>query len=174
MSTFKNAPNLWSEVIPINFHVDYWDYLGWKDPFAMKIFTDRQRRYYHLGHTQNIATPEFVVNGRGWNGWFRRQALSHKVFRTDETLEVTIKDEVAKITVENSDKEVLYAHVAILGFGIETDIKRGENRGRKLIHDFVVIGYKKIKLDHKGSNFEVTTQLPNTVDVEKDKTANVI
>src|ERR1041385_865018 len=45
MSALKNQPRLWQDIVPIAFHVDYWDRLGWRDPFASKLWTDRQAHY---------------------------------------------------------------------------------------------------------------------------------
>ncbi len=45
LSTLKDHPALWQQLVPIAFHVDYWDYIGWKDRFARAEFTDRQRRF---------------------------------------------------------------------------------------------------------------------------------
>src|SRR4051794_39959317 len=45
MSGLKNEPRLWQDIVPIAFHVDYWDRLGWKDPFASKLWTERQTQY---------------------------------------------------------------------------------------------------------------------------------
>src|SRR5437867_10582189 len=45
LSKLKDAPGLWRDFVPIAFHVDYWDSLGWKDPFAIKAYSERQRDY---------------------------------------------------------------------------------------------------------------------------------
>jgi len=79
LNTFSDASSegrrLWQDIIPINFHVDYWDHIGWKDPFSSSEFSQRQRNYNRHGHTHNVATPGFVVDGLGWNGWFRGQDI---------------------------------------------------------------------------------------------------
>src|SRR3977135_776940 len=46
MSGLKNQPRLWQDIVPVAFHVDYWDHLGWKDSFASKIWNERQGGYF--------------------------------------------------------------------------------------------------------------------------------
>ena len=151
LSGFVDSGNLWTEIVPINFHVDYWDYLGWKDPFANNAFGERQRDYKNVGKANTIATPGFALNGRSWNGWFRGQAIPQRVAPLTGELDALISDGEISVTFENTlaqshIRSDFTAHAALLGFGIETSIKRGENAGRKLIHDFVVIGYEHVSL----------------------------
>jgi hypothetical protein len=75
LTRFETDPRLWQQFIPVNFHVDYWDSLGWKDPFAAAKFSTRQRRYEQLSYATSVATPGFILDGRGWNGWFYGHTL---------------------------------------------------------------------------------------------------
>ncbi len=61
-----NDPRLWHEFVPVAFHVDYWDRLGWKDPFASAEWTKRQRLYAANWNAESVYTPAFVLNGREW------------------------------------------------------------------------------------------------------------
>ena len=177
LSELTEAPQLWTSIIPINFHVDYWDYLGWKDPFALADFSQRQRRYNALGLTNQVATPGFIVNGRGWNGWFSKSQLPEKIRLSSIKLTATLTENNLNINIDSHKAQDLIVNIAILGFGIQTPVKRGENKGKTLNHDFVVIGYKhnNVKLQpqniddpsstediDKGHN--LTTQLPNIFD----------
>jgi len=47
----------------LSFHVDYWDYLGWKDPYSNAVYSDRQREYGNLFRLTSIYTPQIIVNG---------------------------------------------------------------------------------------------------------------
>ncbi len=71
MSRLKGDPGLWKQFVPIAFHVDYWDRLGWRDRFSSKRWTERQRRYASLWQSESVYTPAVVVNGseaRNWSG----------------------------------------------------------------------------------------------------------
>ena len=59
-------PRLWRQFVPVAFHVDYWDHLGWKDPFASPEWTTRQRAYAANWNADSVYTPAFVLNGREW------------------------------------------------------------------------------------------------------------
>lgn len=160
LSSFVDHPSLWEDIIPINFHVDYWDYLGWKDPFGMAGFSERQRQYRQLGHSRNVATPGFVVNGKGWNGWFRKKGVPNKPSLVNVTLKAVIDKKMASIAFEREGNKKTRVHVAILGFGIKIPIKYGENRGLELTHDFVVIGYDSRLLQGINGDFSADMLLP--------------
>lgn len=66
LSGLWNDPHLWRSVVPVAFHVDYWDRLGWKDRFAQPSFTAQQ---YGRATAGTVHTPAFVVDGREWRTW---------------------------------------------------------------------------------------------------------
>ena len=161
LSQFKNDERLFKQFIPINLHVDYWDYIGWKDPYALRTFTKRQQQYQRLGHTQNIATPGFVVNGKGWNGWFYRQQLPINNELVVGELSAQINQQ--QVALKFDSKQVLppyvQVHVAILGFDQITRVTRGENKGKALPHDFVVIDYQQSSVKVSNSR-QLLANLP--------------
>jgi hypothetical protein len=135
LQQFTTSPKLWSQIIPIALHVDYWDDLGWKDAFENVANSQRQRIYQQTGHVAGVYTPVFVVNGQEWRGWFDQQSLPNFIGNTG-ILKATAKNK--QLTVEYSGKnESLVLHAALLGFGIKTSVSRGENRSRVLQEDFV-------------------------------------
>lgn len=180
LGQFKDDSRLFNSFIPINFHVDYWDYLGWKDPYANAKFSKRQRTYNALGHARNVATPGFIVNGKGWNGWFRGRKIpvnnNKKVGKLTVELTESNRDDIIDInfdaiaTLSNKGR----AHVAILAFDQHTVVSRGENRGKKLPHDFVVIGYKSIAMDQNEKAFTAKMLLPNVEKFSSTKKALVV
>src|ERR1700676_2382139 len=66
LSKLKNESRLWKDFVPLAFHVDYWDHLGWRDPFASKEWTARQYRYSSSWNGNSVYTPGFVLDGREW------------------------------------------------------------------------------------------------------------
>src|SRR5882724_9692041 len=74
-SRLKESPGLWKDFVPVAFHVDYWDYLGWRDPWSSKTFTDRQHAYARAWRSDSVYTPGFVLNGKEWRTWSRSQSV---------------------------------------------------------------------------------------------------
>lgn len=132
--------DLWSRIVPLAFHVDYWDYLGWKDKYARPENGERQRAYAWLGRTRGVYTPGLFVNGREWRGWMLRvnPRASDKV---PGNLSVTVENNEVDATFE-AETGPYELHVALMGFGIQTNVERGENRNSILRQDFVVLEHQ--------------------------------
>jgi len=143
LSRLKNSPKLWKDVVPVAFHVDYWDYLGWKDPFAAKAYSERQRDYAADWLSRSVYTPGFVLDGKEWRGWSSRGELLRAANKPAGVL--TARSENGKQwtlhfqPTAGSASSSYDFHSALLGFELTSDVKAGENRGRKLEHDFVVL-----------------------------------
>ena len=156
--------DLWRRVVPVAFHVDYWDYIGWPDRFAARAHSNRQRTYRDVGHIRSIYTPGFVVGGKEWRGWFR-----------DPTLKLPADVDIGSISVDARDgrfearfepvvevPESIDLHVARLGFDFVTEVGAGENRGRTLKHKFVVLGWSRHRMSGgDGGAYEVSGELPS-------------
>jgi len=142
LGEFKDDDRLWQTLFPIAFHVDYWDYIGWKDLYAKPAFTQRQKQYKAEKALSSIYTPGFVVNGNEWRGWFG--LFSDKKLpetRTHGELTVSFSDNSVKAKYQNDSlsAEGLTLNVAILATGIKTQVNEGENAGRLLPQDFTVL-----------------------------------
>lgn len=142
LNRFVNDPRLWTEIVPIAFHVDYWDDLGWKDPYATRTNTERQYEYRADGHAKSVYTPCFMVNGLEWKGWFEREPLPETSGDIVGILSASLDGRRLSVTFPVS-KTRLDLNVAVLGIGGETDVARGENRGRNLRSDFVALHHLK-------------------------------
>jgi hypothetical protein len=139
-SRLVHQPGLWSGYVPLAFHVDYWDYIGWQDPFANGAFSDRQRQYARQGSLQTVYTPGFLVDGGEWRQW--HSSTEPPAATTDAgELSATIGGARAGVHYKSASKAdgPLVAHVALLGFGMVSDVSSGENSGRRLRNDFVVL-----------------------------------
>ncbi len=159
----KTDPRLWKTVVPAVFHVDYWDGLGWPDRFASRDFTARQRRYSAAWQSSSVYTPDFVANGREWKGFFQRENLpppsSERVGKLSVTLPDPSRAEVTFQPAQPTPKN-LQVWIALLGTDLATDVQRGENRGRKLRHDFVVLRLQSSALTFAEGRWTATLQLP--------------
>jgi len=150
LSGLKNDPRLWKQVVPMAFHVDYWDYIGWRDRFASPANSTRQRTHKIQGNIRSVYTPGFVVDGREWRGWFRRGTLNLADSEA-KPLRVDIDGAAVSASYTTGDvAEPLMLNVALLGFNLSNQIDSGENSGRRLNHDFVVLQQKSM-LSTNGS-----------------------
>lgn len=155
MTSLKSEPRLWQDFVPVAFHVDYWDHLGWRDPFAAKLWTDRQADYSVLWKIESVYTPAFALDGKEWH----KAALTAA---TDETgvLKVVLNGDKLNATFNprTGGSRHLDIHVAQLGFGMTSDVTAGENTGRKMVHDFVVLGLTNQSM--KGNAKEIRLSPP--------------
>lgn len=140
LGDLKNDPRLWKEIIPVAFHVDYWDYIGWRDIYANPEYSARQRRYRSENGIRSVYTPGFVVNGQEWRGWFQKQSIPLEKNGSGQ-LQVTLNGNQLKAiyTATQQTDQVLNLHIALLGVGLQVDVERGENSGRRLSQDFTVL-----------------------------------
>jgi hypothetical protein len=72
LNEYIDDDELWTNIVPAAFHVDYWDYIGWKDTFATLEHGERQRDYARAGKARTVYTPGLFTNGREWRGWTLR------------------------------------------------------------------------------------------------------
>ena len=173
LSRLVDDTRLWKTIVPVAFHVDYWDYIGWEDHFARKKFGDRQHQYRRRGHIRSIYTPGFVVAGQEWREWFKSPVLRLPPAPSPGSL--TVKGEDGKVFVRfsptpSAQTEKPMVHVARLGFALSTEVKTGENHGRQLRHDFVVIGHAQRPMGFDGATLTAELQLPE-VDVKAPREA---
>jgi len=162
ISKLRDDPRLWREVVPVAFHVDYWDYIGWRDRFASPLYGARQRDYARSGHVRTVYTPGFVLAGKEWRSWFVRPNLKVSEGVNIGKLSLSVDGQQAKIafTPSVSGSGELEVHVAMLGFGLQTEVRSGENSGRTLEHDFVVLGYRSLTMTHRNSTYAAAFSLP--------------
>lgn len=157
LSKLKNDPDLWHRYIPVAFHVDYWDYLGWKDLFANSKHSQRQRNYRHKGNSGSVYTPQFLVNGEEWRGYFLRPTageLPKPDTATTGQLMVKAIGDSKQLSIDALFKSRYplqpirqqQFHVALIGADIHTAVKRGENEGRTLKHNFVVLSHQSYSM----------------------------
>jgi hypothetical protein len=138
-----------TQFIPLAFHVDYWDYIGWKDRFADPAYTARQRQAAAFTNSHVVYTPQLMWNGydfRGWNQGRLAQAiaktqkiaapvaLSMRLNRSENTHYVDVQ--VSNVQLSNPSKTKVF--VAVYENNLTSQISAGENNGRSLKHDYVV------------------------------------
>ena len=150
LGELRKDPRLWKSIVPVAFHVDYWDGLGWKDRLARPEWTARQRAYSAAWGTASVYTPGFVVDGREWRGWFERGALPTGKARAG-TLEARAAGDSVTVRFEPEGKLAnASAHAAWLSLEVVSDVRSGENSGRSLRHDFAALSHGVEKLTAAG------------------------
>jgi hypothetical protein len=132
------------DVLALSFHIDYWDRLGWKDPFSSAAATARQRRYARLLGTGTVYTPQIVVDGRWQAVGSERSDVERAIDAAGRALQripVTLVFDhgQARIAISNSGSRAA-GSVVLIGFDrSHVDLVRGgENDGRTLTHVDVV------------------------------------
>jgi hypothetical protein len=170
LSEILNSENS-GAVIGLSFHVDYWNYIGWKDPYSDKKFSERQRQYAKkLG--VGVYTPQMIVNGKEvFVGSYRRKTLEAKSNKQQNEYEIILNDVsidknfvTFKYTLDREPGNEALC-VALVERDIKNYVSRGENSGRTLHHDNIVRVFETLSL-RKSS----TLKLPlNDVVIEKSK-----
>ncbi|MCZ6804344.1 MAG: DUF1223 domain-containing protein [Proteobacteria bacterium] len=167
ISKLKSHPGLWTSIVPVGFHVDYWNYIGWKDRFSSPEYSARQKRYAHSKSIKTVYTPGFLLNGEEWRSFFGLRKISTETDEEVGSLKLKINDVdlVVEFTpTEKMTDKTLILNVAVLGFDIKTEVQSGENRNKELKHNFTVLGYKTIPLYKNKSAYVVMTELPDIVE----------
>jgi hypothetical protein len=134
-------------VIPLAMHVGYWDYIGWKDPFARREFNARQARLAQHNGSRSVYTPGVFVGGRETHRWSSAAAFSSVVQmingrapRASLALAGTIDGDRLAVRVHATAVQAKSPQVAIalVQAGLTTAVRAGENRGETLRNDHVV------------------------------------
>lgn len=137
-----------AQIVPLAFHVDYWDYIGWEDPYAQAAFTARQRTVARRNQQSSIYTPEFVVDGaeaRGSRNITDKLKVGYNSL-AEADISLTISDiEAGQLRARARIDALRYqggeqAQVVFVVYenGLSSRIEAGENRGRTLTHNYVV------------------------------------
>jgi hypothetical protein len=134
-------------ILALAYHVDYWDYLGWRDSFSSSAFSDRQRMYAESMNLNGVYTPQIVINGTtqlvGSDEGSLREGIQHmkadsrQLSFTDLKLSNDDKTKKVKYTIQGDVKDC-EINIAIVTPSVSVNIRRGENRGKLLTHTNVV------------------------------------
>jgi hypothetical protein len=142
------------QVVPLALHVDYWDYIGWKDPYAKREFSQRQRRLSQLQRAALVYTPQVLLQGADFRQWggseFDRAVTRINGQSARASLELEIVEARAEAFVLRAlaavagpaDRPDAGFYVATYENRLESRITAGENSGRVLHHDHVVLEWR--------------------------------
>jgi hypothetical protein len=142
LSSLKSKPGLWTGFVPVAFHVDYWNHLGWRDRWSDEQFTERQQNYARQWSAADVYTPEFVLNGREWSNWSGWRGAPAASTTKAGVLRASSEDgrhwraDFVPAETAAADYEVT---AALLVSEVSSDVDGGENAGRHLTHDFAAL-----------------------------------
>ena len=159
----RQRGDLWKAFVPVVFHVDYWNGLGWPDRFSSRDFSERQRTYAAAWRTSTVYTPGLVLDGAEWTAWRGAASVPAGAREKVGVLEVMVKDRASvEVSFSPAAKMAPPAQVelALLGMAQETKVARGENGGRTLRHEFVVLHHQAAALAGEGGSWLATLALP--------------
>ena len=156
LSALKNEARLWQDFVPVAFHVDYWDHLGWRDALAAPKWTDRQTEYSTLWKKESVYTPAFALDGKEWF-----QGALTAATDTVGALKLIVNGDRVTASFKPAEGAGKHydIHLARLAFSVSSDVTAGENNGRKLVHDFVVVGLTNESM--KGGSKELKLAAPS-------------
>jgi hypothetical protein len=162
-----------SQIVPLAFHVDYWDYIGWADRFASKEFGNRHRVMARANGSSTVYTPQIFVSGKDIRLAFSSvklnatlKAINNAKPRADIGLELDASKPgtlnvgaTANLAAPSDDA---LAYLAIYENKLSSNVKAGENRGVKLEHDYVVREFiGPLKFDRSGKlDVKQTVNIP--------------
>jgi hypothetical protein len=159
-----STENFGNRAVAVALHVDYWDRLGWKDRFGSAGFSQRQRDQSARSGGDFVYTPQVLLQGRDFPQWHAggeleraiaainarpaRAVLDLAVYPRDATAEVDVS---ARVTDARERADAVVA-VALVQNGLASDVKAGENAGKRLRHDHVVRQWRElVALDSSGA-----------------------
>ena len=135
MSTLRDKTN----VIGLEFHVDYWDSLGWPDPFADARYTDRQKALAR--HGSQVYTPQIALDGRVWKNWPKGTPPEEPHVQAPALKLAVEPGTPIRIEIESAASDAPKSwgvYAALVENGLTSKVIAGENKGKSLAHDLVV------------------------------------
>ncbi len=154
-----------AEVITLSMHVDYWNRLGWTDPFSSAKYSERQGMYSDTFGLGQVYTPQMVVDGArqfvGSNAGEATNAIVAASKSRKAKVELAITENKLRVNISDiPEPSLTNVFVAIAEDNLSTVVARGENGGRILSHDSVVRELRVIgTIAEKAKSFETETML---------------
>lgn len=152
------------EVLPLAFHVDYWNYIGWRDPFSSERWSDRQREYSRVLSPGRVYTPQLVIDGREHHVGSDFRAIDralHEAKTRPPAFEIQLRGSLARnqelvldwdMQSRSPTTRPLEIWTAVHESGLSTPISRGENARRTLRNDYVVRLFERLGTLQPGTS----------------------
>jgi hypothetical protein len=154
LSSLAGSHKVPAQVVPLALHVDYWDYIGWKDPYAKREFSLRQRKLSQLQRMALVYTPQVVLQGRDFRGWgtpaFDSAVAKIAAQPAKARISLSVRPAAPRALQVEASAELLDSaqqadaalYLAAYENRLSSTVTAGENRGRTLAHDYVVLEWQ--------------------------------
>jgi len=175
LSALKTADISDKQLIPVAFHVTYWDYIGWKDPFADKQYDQRQRELAHKSRKKSVYTPQFMLSGKDYRTYANFNEDVNKLTSQKATVDLELSAQILsgagineqlqlnlKTDISSSEIKEVGFYLVVIENNLVSEVKDGENDGKRLQHDYVVRQYLGPHFSKKSENLseqEYTVEL---------------
>lgn len=169
----KDDKGLWKSFVPVEFHVNYWDNLGWKDRLSSREYTAREYSYASAWGSPNVYTPCFVRDGAEWRRTSGSPDMSGGLRAPVGRLSVTVASDGSCTAhfqpASPNPLEHFHLHAAFLGGGLYSKPTAGENEGATLSHEFVVLGLSEVPMNPTNAGLEghLTLPAPSVTDAKR-------
>lgn len=150
------------EILALEEHVDYWNHLGWTDPFSSHDWTERQEQYARSLRHDGVYTPQLVLNGSIDLVGSSERAVLRQISEQAKTPDVAMRassinlsSKSAQIAIEfesSSDLPSADLWLAVTERGLSSDVRQGENQGRNLAHAAVLRSLTRVRMPQAGSS----------------------
>jgi len=159
-----------SQIIALSYHIDYWNYMGWKDPFSKSAFSDKQRLYSSKFNGSTMYTPQIVVNGKEH---FVGSDSNKMTDRIQHHSKISAENKIEITAIESAKNKVNFSYnifgniknkslrIALVIEERSTKIARGENRNLTLKNSNIVIS--EVTIDLKNQNGKHGIVIPKSV-----------
>jgi hypothetical protein len=164
LAGLRDEPGLWHDFVPVAFHVNYWDNLGWPDRFASRQFTQRQYELADSWGGGSVYTPCFVRDGAEWHPSSAPGAADKIAGLLAVNYDPTSGHCRVKFLRPEKSPGSYDVHVALLGGGLSSKVTAGENEGETLLHEFVALSLGEAPMQSDGAavTAELTLSQPET------------
>jgi len=163
------------DVIPLALHVDYWDYLGWKDEFGSRDFTARQHGYARVNRAESVYTPQMVIGGQdqviGSKGMAVMDHIAEQRAQADQVVMTATRDgQIIKIAATAQTTNIGEMVVQLVRYHPEetVTIRRGENAGKSISYVNIVTSWQVI------GNWDGTSPMAMNAAVEGNDAAVIL
>lgn len=146
LNALAQVPRQKLQAVALSLHVDYWDYIGWKDPFAKRLFTERQYSYARQRGASGVYTPQVVLGGKDFPHWDSPPAFFRAAQEVNERparVQIELDGQAGKLggaivlKYQSPGEQAGQLNLVLFESALRSKVAAGENRGETLVHDRV-------------------------------------